>query len=736
MLKLIIDRQEVVTPADFSAEYHITNPYFTREGEHTYDIDIDITNPVNAKVYGHINRHDVASWPKNRSALIVTEQGTVMRGTEVILEMTNATVKIQLVGGTSELNYLSGKNMMLQDLGIAAPHPNASEALASLSGSYPGWEYVCTPFCVVNETEHKDYEFIDNETMEFNSPPWVIMNLPNLTWSQGESGFNDAELSLTHIYPLYYLAAYIDKIFRIFGYTIAENAIADDAVWKKVIMMRVPRWTVSHFIEEVEKFFNVVFDVDCLSKTVNIRNTAEFFSADEYETIPSKDVIAPIQKKYDAEGIEDNRFVYENVRFNLDNSLENNYRCLPDEVREVCEVVNVTESSETGYYQRCFGNIWKTIIGNDWKTSTGVPDEVARKYGAFILYTAKIQNQNQKFLIRSAEEDMVTMRLCDELAPVISDNKNELELNIIPTEMISSYIQFDHSPGNDKALQYPMPIVKGKEKTVTAQIGQRTNSALCDLISNGPTETDDSEDKVLPVAFYFGKRPCNWESENSGAAYISLPVASPFNEVMIVRKRIQSLPRLFWENSKLANLGNYTLDMSLTGDYGLYNTRYSHNDTIDTTQQIILTFRTKKILDARKKFVINNQKYFCQELKYTLIGKGLSEVVEGTFYPIQKTVGISAYDISVTVNIKRGYISVKSSKILEYPIELTLTMTSTSSTMQIVINMNALTQSTQIFNSGIYNHSEFSTVLSHHEADDAATYNIVTSVSYSGAGRR
>ena len=147
MLKLIIDRQEVVTPADFSAEYHITNPYFTREGEHTYDIDIDITNPVNAKVYGHINRHDVASWPKNRSALIVTEQGTVMRGTEVILEMERNTVKIQLVGGTSELNYLSGKNMMLQDLGIAAPHPNASEALASLSGSYPGWEYVCTPFC-------------------------------------------------------------------------------------------------------------------------------------------------------------------------------------------------------------------------------------------------------------------------------------------------------------------------------------------------------------------------------------------------------------------------------------------------------------------------------------------------------------------------------------------------------------------------------------------------------------
>ena len=91
MLKLIIDGQDVVLPADFSAEYHITNPYFTREGEHTYDIELDITNPVNAKIYGHINRYDVVSWPKGRTAVLVTEQGTIMRGTEVVLEMDETT---------------------------------------------------------------------------------------------------------------------------------------------------------------------------------------------------------------------------------------------------------------------------------------------------------------------------------------------------------------------------------------------------------------------------------------------------------------------------------------------------------------------------------------------------------------------------------------------------------------------------------------------------------------------
>ena len=735
MLKLIIDGQDVVLPADFSAEYHITNPYFTREGEHTYDIELDITNPVNAKIYGHINRYDVVSWPKGRTAVLVTEQGTIMRGTEVVLEMDETSVRIQLVAGTSELNYLSGKDMMLQDLGIATPEPQGDDALNSLDGSYPTWEYVCAPFCTYNETETKDYEFIANEEgVPVSERNFSIYNLPHLEWAQGESGFVNATLVITFIKPLYYLAAYIDRVFRFFGYEIGENAIGNDAVWKKVVMMKVPRWTVAKFIEEVEKFCNVVFDVNNIKKTVNIRDAAEFYGAGQYEIIQSKDVVAPVRKKFDAEGIDDNRVVYENVHFNLENSIENNFRSLPDEVRSACSVVNVTIDSYSGNMKKCFGNIWQTIVGSDaWIGEEGIPTSIS---GGMVLYYAKIYNEFHKFLIRSIKEGMTTMRICDELEPIYSDNKNDLELNIIPTEMVSSFLQFDHSQGNDKALQYPMPLVRGKKIEPAGKKGQRDseNTSLCDMIIDGPTETDDSEDKVMPVAFYFGRRPANWEREDTGAAFIQLPVASPFNEVMIVRKRIQNLPAEFWRNSKLAYLGNYTLDMSLTGKNGLYNTRYSKNHTIDTTQQHIYTFKTKKVLDARKIFVINNQKYYCSELKYTLQGKGLSEMVEGTFYPIQTTVGATVYNIDVAVNIRRGGVWITVDQMLQYPIELTLNMTSSSGTSQLVIQMDAMTDRINVYEPEIFHSTEFRTVLSHHETADTATYNISTRIETPSGG--
>ena len=505
-------------------------------------------------------------------------------------------------------------------------------------------------------------------------------------------------------------------------------------------MMTVPRWTVAKFIEEVEKFCNVVFDVDNIRKTVNIRNAAEFYSFGQYEIIQSKDVVAPVRKKFDAEGIDDNRVVYENVHFNLENSIENNFRSLPDEVRSACSVVNVTENSQVGYMERCFGNIWQTIVGSDaWIGEENVPTQVYTQSRSMVLFYAKIYNQFHKFLIRSTEEGMTTMRICDELEPIFSKNKNDLELNIVPTEMVSSFVLFDHSKSNDKGLQYPMPFIKGQAKKPAAQKkGRREDTAtpLCDMIIDGPTETDDSEDKVMPVAFYFGKRHVGWERGESGAAWVSMPIASPFNEVMVVRRRIHNLPAEFWRNSKLVYLGDDTLDMSLTGKNGLFNTRYSRNHTIDTTQQHIFCFRTKRILDARKIFVINNQKYYCLELKYTLQSKGLSEIVEGTFYPIQTTVGATVYNISVTVNVARSGVWINVDQMLEYPIELTLNMTSRSSTSQLVIQMSAGTDRVNVYDPDIFRSSEFRTVLSHHETADTATYNITTAIEYSRFGGR
>ena len=168
MLKLLIDSQEVRLSEDLQTDYFITNPYFTRTGEHTYDIDIDLSDPVNAAIYGHIDRADVGTRYHHRSALLISEHGVLMRGTEVILQLEDGHAKIQLVAGNSEMNYLAGDSLYLDMLDLGEIETlTSSVATQSLSGTYPEWDFVCCPICTYNEEETADYEFIADASSRF-----------------------------------------------------------------------------------------------------------------------------------------------------------------------------------------------------------------------------------------------------------------------------------------------------------------------------------------------------------------------------------------------------------------------------------------------------------------------------------------------------------------------------------------------------------------------------------------
>ena len=46
--KLTLDGREI------EIDYYVYNPFFERKGDFTYDIDIDLSVPQNAQIYGHI----------------------------------------------------------------------------------------------------------------------------------------------------------------------------------------------------------------------------------------------------------------------------------------------------------------------------------------------------------------------------------------------------------------------------------------------------------------------------------------------------------------------------------------------------------------------------------------------------------------------------------------------------------------------------------------------------------
>ena len=148
MIKLMIDGERVNLAADLSLEFYNRNPFFTSEGQHTLDIDISLADPQNARIYKSMHRIDVGSRPENRSAILYYEKGVIISGTEVILEIDSKMVKIQIVAGNSEFNFIAGSDKRLHELDLGSiPSIDEATALASMQGSYPQWDYVCTPVC-------------------------------------------------------------------------------------------------------------------------------------------------------------------------------------------------------------------------------------------------------------------------------------------------------------------------------------------------------------------------------------------------------------------------------------------------------------------------------------------------------------------------------------------------------------------------------------------------------------
>lgn len=105
MIRLFIDWMEVALSPDLQLELTSCNPFFSKKGEFTYDLDIDLRYPQNEQIYDHINRSDVLSRSLNREAAIINGPLTIIKGTEIILSVEGDIAKIQIVGGNSELSY-------------------------------------------------------------------------------------------------------------------------------------------------------------------------------------------------------------------------------------------------------------------------------------------------------------------------------------------------------------------------------------------------------------------------------------------------------------------------------------------------------------------------------------------------------------------------------------------------------------------------------------------------------
>lgn len=571
MTRLFIDGQEVVLSENFELELITENPYFTRNGEYTYDIDIDLRDAHNRSIYQNINRSDVTKGIKNRKATLMSGALEIISGMEVVLSIENYTAKIQIVAGNSQLNYEGGdtniRSMLLDGISMSS-----QEAVNTLFGNFPEYNVVYPP--IVNYTESNgDMSILNNVQV-------------------GEDiSFTDVE----NISPQYYLLYVIENLITKLGFTKGVNELEDDPVWSRLFIVNpykdyilqelLPDWTINEFIEQIELFLDCIISIDKVNGKFNIISLNKYFENQDIVYLDNV-IDDSVEKTFDVDT--NYAFAYKYVSYDLPSDKYYNYLKLKDGVRENCSIVSSPEwdDFQTQYEQYYSGPY---ILHSD-------------DYGLdYVVTDYSVSGETKKGLI-------IVDRFKD---AGDLDSRDKSSFQIVPAEIEKISI---YSVTGGRYLIGP--AVK-KLKTDPG------SNAINDLINSSEVKSDIPD--KLYVGIYYGiqKALNRGPNEFPGEYWDKMPMGS--NDRYFIQE-----PTTLGGNQAILTLPDYTI--TLDGDNGLFNRIYKNKREIDTSVEYTFQFLTNTVYKLDRIFVIRNKRYYCKEIRYKITPKGMDKIAEGVFY--------------------------------------------------------------------------------------------------------
>lgn len=623
MIRLLIDGQDVALSSDLSIELYMYNPLFDRKSDYTYNISVDLRYPVNARLYKHINRLHVRTKPLYRSAELYDGARLLLRGTEIILSLQDDIAEIQLVSGNSELNYLAAsKNMRMRDLNLGTIQSLTTDvAISSLNGSPSTYNYVCAPVAKVwarfgfGYWQNKDY-----------SASHLLNNLSRPFYKDAESKqTNMLNFATTpNLCPQPYLCSVVEKVAYALGYNVNLNELRDNPTFRNLYVVNskctthynemIPNWEVNKFLEEIERFCNVVFLVDPVSKSCLITSVDNYYSQESSVTYICKDdVLDNFSRIYDSDPV--SNVSYENVSYNVPGHEFFKYGVLDDDVKSACTISSLTDFGKVGT-KATEANYNKMDLWWDIKDRTYFVVS-RRKNGS----SEDIEGNTMFYYVQPV--DFIGKR-------VDESSSENVSFNILPAPQIPvslygfyTYEGAVSEGGGSYARCFtmlPYTLDQSSVEEATEEIG------LHEFIKDGVPE--EAVPDQMFVAYYIGVKPLFFTvPPPSDALNSKLKWPLSLSVDKFVGFGASDSPTYLADPAKTAIYPNSDLSIAT-----LYNKVWANRLRVDTTEEYRLHFRSKSVLDPKNIFIIDNCKFYCRYLKYTLTSQGLSPTIEGAFF--------------------------------------------------------------------------------------------------------
>lgn len=627
MIELFINKLPADLPADFSFSMEYENEFFTKASEYSLDIELPLMgSPNNQKIFGNIHRVTTQKKNVNYEAVAYVNGRCVSHGYAIILGVTERTVKIQLVGNTSYINYLSADTYVDEmDLGVARTPTFDKFYYSDFTGTIH----------LLQADYHKGFGSVDDTDMLFfwafykdpeelpdtDHSPIFVHGYPNCPFptlsSTGSPMFDIFGLCNYSCQP--YLIKVIERVVAAMGFKLRRNDIShswlrnlyicnykptkasdwsfypetnsfpSSVALQLPIAKALPHWTVATFIDEVEKLCACIFLFNTYNKTVDIIQLDKFYGdmAEVYD-VPDNCILDEYEFEF-SDDESDKDLATGNVSFAKEYT--DKFLKFSREVKDTIETHNHYVN-----YDELLAAYDSLSVANRKKVLF-IDDNTGREYICYVD-----EKGNDKMLEVNVWADLIRE----------GGGSGDVELKIVPanTRMFGIGWWFDTAfadPSTGLDLHIPFSVhSESSPEYTTAQ----------DIIENSYSEQKDESNDCMEVMISTGE----WYGL---ATYqgTEFPYPAPFADFNMPGSGKGKFPEM-------------SLSLKDVCEQSLGH-MYRNIPSYRSDHKFIFKFLPKSIPDSRQPFRFRNQLYVCRKLNADFSNDTKDLVFEGEFYRLE-----------------------------------------------------------------------------------------------------
>lgn len=636
-MRILINHKEAVIKKGSSFEFISENRYFTGSDSYTLAIEFPLADcPKNLAIFGHINRKDIVTQQYLFDCEIFAGKFYKL-GSITITEISDKSVKCQFLEGRSVQNY----DNTLDDIYIN------ELALGSWPNAYSD-SSVAEQFLISETPTYTAVPWVNNSSGNIQNP--VQYSGSVLNWHPDFVSSSEKRVSF-----MPFMIFIFKKIFDALGYTYdiqAWNASrfkwllicnCVPGAWNRTNWAYVlPRWSVTEFLEELEKLMNCQFEVDSVAKTVKMsfpstasasQNTVEIKAINEFQATKTEEDESDYEENMGKRYADVDSEIFTAMVSTIPREEQKKQNELGpgrffskfpvdegcDSISDVAEEACATIKKSDIFYRNTLGCFYTYIEHHYY-----VPK------GKICYYDYESDTPN---IQRHIESTQFYAQRVGEFAPVEpkdADGKS-VELKIVPAIIDEIYYDFAIflEPGemkdeDDIYNDYDGSTTKGDiylrkyENSDPVEIYDKIyvafwNASIFDEFIQERTMIQGEWREVAESQWYYIEN-------NVTKRQLPHPVISNYEPVWM--QSVKNPTYILWDEN---DTNRYSLALHASNVV---------NKKIDGRVKYTVKFIADNVPDVGSVFLIAGQQFLCKKITATFTEKGMSQLLKGEFYRI------------------------------------------------------------------------------------------------------